>query len=50
VYSGKKGFIAGASVKLRAAMVPDLWEFLDLNVIADGEQAALAMTIRSQVA
>jgi hypothetical protein len=49
VYDGKKDFLAGTITILKGALKPGLWETTVTNVIAGGEQAAVEMTIKSEV-
>jgi hypothetical protein len=49
VFHGKKEFMSGTLAILRGAMKPNIWNVTVTNVIAGGEQAAVELTIESEV-
>ena len=48
-YNSKKEFLAGTVTILRKALKPGLWDVEITNVIAGGEQAAVELTVTSEV-
>jgi len=48
-YNSKKEFIGGTMTILRKALKPGLWDVEVTNVIAGGEQAAVELTVTSEV-
>ena len=49
MFHGKKEFLSGTLAILRGAMKPNIWNVTVTNVIAGGEQAAVELTIESEV-
>jgi hypothetical protein len=48
-YNSKKEFLAGTVMILRKALKPGFWDVEITNVIAGGEQAAVELTVTSEV-
>ena len=48
-YNSKQEFISGTVMILRKALKPGIWDVEITNVIAGGEQAAVELTVTSEV-
>jgi len=48
-YKSKQDFVNGTAAILRKSLKPGLWDCEVTNIIAGGEQAAVEMTVTSQV-
>ena len=48
-YNSKKEFLSGTVMILRKALKPGFWDVEVTNVIAGGEQAAVELTVTSEV-